>query len=318
MKRGIKITIISVLAVLVIATIGGSFYMLDYSLTSDANHSAKNKERYEWVFKCNPDLKPWVDSLQHCKALRDTFITMPNGERQHAMFVRAPKKTGRTAVLVHGYKDCCVGMLNIAHIYAQMGYNVLLPDLHGHGLSDGDDIQMGWKDRFDVIHWMAVADKMFRDSTGTTQQVLHGISMGGATTMCVSGEKTPSYVKCFVEDCGYTSVRDEFHYELGEMFGLPDFPLMYTTSLLCKMKYGWSFGEASALNQVKKCHKPMLFIHGDNDDFVPSWMVHPLYAAKPQPKELFIGKGSAHAKTYEDHKVEYITHVKEFVSRYIH
>ena len=37
------------------------------------------------------------------------------------------------------------------------------------------------------------------------------------------------------------------------------------------------------------------------------WFIR--YAAKPQPKELFIGKGSAHAKTYEDHKVEYISHM---------
>lgn len=28
--------------------------------------------------------------------------------------------------------------------------------------------------------------------------------------MMVSGEKQQPYVKCFVEDCGYTSVWDEF------------------------------------------------------------------------------------------------------------
>ena len=176
---------------------------------------------------------------------------------------------------------------------------------------------MGWKDRLDVMRWMAVADSLFRDSTGTTRQIVHGISMGAATTMCISGENTPSYVKCFVEDCGYTSVWDEFHYEIGVMYGLPDFPLMYTTSMLCKLRYGWTFGEASALKQVKKCHKPMLFIHGDKDDFVPTSMIYPLYAAKPQPKELYIAKGSAHARSYYDHKAEYTSRVTKFVSRYI-
>ena len=66
------------------------------------------------------------------------------------------------------------------------------------------------------------------------------------------------------------------------------------------MKYGWSFGEASPLKQVAKCRKPMLFIHGDNDTYVPTAMVYPLYEAKPQPKQLWIAPGSKHALSYRD------------------
>lgn len=39
--------------------------------------------------------------------------------------------------------------------------------------------------------------------------------------MMVSGEKTPEYITCFVEDCGYTSVWDQFSKELKGLFGLP-------------------------------------------------------------------------------------------------
>ena len=48
--------------------------------------------------------------------------------------------------------------------------------------------------------------------------------MGAATTMMVAGEPQRPYVKCFVEDCGYTSVWDEFSNELKTSFGLPAFP----------------------------------------------------------------------------------------------
>lgn len=68
------------------------------------------------------------------------------------------------------------------------------------------------------------------DLRGQYQMVVHGISMGGATTMMVSGEAQPYFVKCFVEDCGYTSVWDEFSHELKSSFHLPSFPLMNTTS----------------------------------------------------------------------------------------
>lgn len=183
---------------------------------------------------------------------------------------------------------------------------------------------MGWKDRWDVVRWSEVADEIFSKSRGAmqnmslkdthTQQVLHGISMGAATVMAVSGEKTPDYVKCFVEDCGYSSVWDEFAAQLKDQFGLPSFPLMNTTSRLCQLKYGWSFAEAQQIEQVRKSTKPMLFIHGDKDDFVPYRMLQPLYEAKTKGKKaIFIAKGSIHAMAYRDQHEEYTKVVKEFL-----
>lgn len=114
------------------------------------------------------------------------------------------------------------------------------------------------------------------------------------------------------------SVWDEFRGELKELFGLPAFPLLHTASWLCRQEYGWDFREASALEQVKKCTLPMLFIHGDADTFVPTWMAYPLYEAKPEPKELWIVPGATHAMSYKDYPQEYTEHVKKFVGKYIH
>ena len=300
MKRFCMI-IAAVAGLLVAGTTGGSFYMLNYALSPDADRADTAKHFRQLVKRC-PETKPWLDSLRACGGLRDTFVTMPSGERHHGYFVRTAQGA-RTAIVVHGWRDCGIVFMNIGRIYQLMGYNVVMPDLHAHGLSEGEAIGMGWKDRLDVLYWMAVAAKMFNSG----DFIVHGVSMGAATTMNVSGEPMPETVKSvrFVEDCGYTSVWEEFRYQLAEDFGLPAFPLLYTTSLLCKMKYGWSFGEASPLEQVRKCRQPMLFIHGDNDRFVPSWMVQPLYEAKPGSKSLWITKGTAHAESYDDHREEY-------------
>ena len=187
-----------------------------------------------------------------------------------------------------------------------------MPDLHAHGLSEGDAIGMGWQERKDVMHWMTVAAARFKSS----DFIVHGVSMGAATTMNVSGEPMPECVKTikFIEDCGYTSVWDEFSYELDDQFGLPAFPLLYTTSLLCKIRYGWSFQEAAPIEQVKKSRYPMLFIHGDNDDFVPSRMVYPLHKAKQGHKDIWITKGVEHAKSYSDYPKEYTLTVQKFIN----
>jgi len=310
------VTLGATLALFLAIVTAGSFYLVDYALVSAERERNSNLAQIEKRF---PELKSWLDSLQTVGALRDTFVVMPTtGKRAHALFVRSPRAKGRTAVLVHGYCDNATRMLPIARIYnREFGANVLLPDLYAHGQSDGDAIQMGWKDRLDVLHWISLAPELFRTEADSMRLVVHGISMGAATTMCVSGEQTPQYVKCFVEDCGYTSVWDEFSNEISARFSLPNFPLMYTASWLVQAKYGWSFNEASPLKQVAKCQKPMLFIHGDNDTFVPTWMVYPLYEAKPQPKALWIAHGSKHADAYGDYKEEYTHRVVEFVEKYM-
>lgn len=312
MKKLIYIILI-VLLILLTVTVCGSFYMFNVSLIPDSN--VKNKDSmFIHMINGNPNIKPWADSMKTVKALKDTFIIMPNGERQHATFIRNDTANGKTTVLVHGYKGYGLQMLPIGSIYyRQLGCNIIMPDLHAHGLSKGEYIQMGWNDRKDIIHWMNVAEKMFKSPVHKSEISLHGVSMGAATVMSVSGEKLPSYLKCIVEDCGYTSVWDEFHHEIADSFGLRDFPLMYTTSILCKIRCGWSFGEASPLKQVAKTHIPMLFIHGDNDNFVPSWMVFPLYKAHHGKKEIWITHGCKHAQSYNDYPKEYAMHIKKFV-----
>ena len=289
MKKGIIIVAAIVVAVLVAATIGGSFYMIEFALAPDAERT-DTAAAFRKLVERNPEVKPWLDSLNQRGALRDTFIMMPTGERHHGYFIRQETGVGSrerrspVAIVVHGWRDTAIKFMMIARIYELAGYNVLMPDLHAHGLSEGEAVQMGWKDRKDVLHW-------------------------------VSGEKMPECVKNirFIEDCGYTSAWDEFSYELKELFGLSDFPLLYATSLLCKIKYGWSFGEASPIKQVGKCPYPMLFIHGDNDTFVPSEMVHPLYEAKQGEKEIWITKGTEHARSYADYREEYVKRIKTFL-----
>lgn len=312
MKKKTVIWSLAILATLAVAVIVTAHFMLVYSLQPD-NRGKDLQGSFDYMYEEYPFLRPWVDSLETAGALRDTFI-VNDGARLHAYYVAAPEETRATAVIVHGYTDNAIRMFMLAHLYNhELRYNVLLPDLHYSGLSDGDCFRMGWLDRLDVMRWMDVADSIF----GGTQMVVHGISMGAATTMMVSGEEQRPFVRCFVEDCGYTSVWDEFEHELRGRFGLPAFPLLHVADWLCGVEHGWTFREASAVEQVKKCRQPMLFIHGAADDFVPTWMVYELFEAKPQPKEIWVVPDAAHAVSYRDNRDQYVWRVRNFVSRYI-
>lgn len=300
------ITIVLLLAALT----GGSCYMLSFSLAPDPNRADRDS-CYQQLFTDYPETKSWVDSLRQHQALRDTFVTMPSGERHHAYYINCGAT--KTALVIHGWRDQAIKYFFLARMYERLlGYNVVIPDLHAHGQSEGDAIGMGYHDRLDVLHWM----HLFRQDT----MVVHGVSMGAATTMMLSDTKELRNLETqellFIADCGYTSVWEEFSGQLNELFGLPEFPLMHITSLLCQLRYGWHFSQASALDAVKHSTYPMLFIHGDSDTFVPTEMVYRLYQAKPGPKSLWITKNTDHAHSYLNHRTEYIQRVREFLAKY--
>ena len=178
-------TLVVIVAIFVIALIGGSFYMLNYSLAPDPNRMDTDS-CYRQQFDAYPESQEWVDSLRSIGALRDTFLIMPSGEKHHGFFV--DRGSTRTALVIHGWRDCAIKFFWLARIYEhELGYNVVMPELHACGESEGEAIQMGWKDRLDVLQWM----KTFQADT----MVVHGVSMGAATTMMLSGEQMPDGIK---------------------------------------------------------------------------------------------------------------------------
>lgn len=313
MKK-IKIILVVVVVLLLAVICGGSIYMFGVSLDKKVT-STDEEDAYSFLFEHDSNLKLWVDSLREHSALQDTFIVADDGSKLHALYVKSANKSSNTALIIHGYTDNSIRMLMIGHLYnKEMDYNILLPDLRAHGKSDGEYIQMGWKDRLDILKWIDVTKEIYGD---TTRMVIHGISMGAATTMMTSGENLPSNIKCFVEDCGYTSVWDEFSHKLKDEYGLPSFPILNAASLYAQIKVGWDFKEASALDQLKKCKLPMFFIHGDKDTYVPTWMVNQLYEAKKGDKELWIVPNVEHANAYWDCTDQYVSKTKKFVSKYM-
>ena len=287
-------------------------YMCKYALLPEEHGNdiegdrAKAESRY-------PGIVAWYDGLHKKGLLRDTTLIGEGGYKLHAVYGAAcdPAHAQGTAVVVHGYTDNHLCFLNLVRMYRDsLNYNVMVPDLHYHGYSEGQAVQMGWLDRLDVRRFGDMAHQIWGDDF----LVVHGVSMGAATTMMLSGDDLPDYYRAFVEDCGYSSVWDQFAHNLKDSFHLPPFPVLNSASIVCKRKYGWSFKEASSVAQLAKCERPMLFIHGDKDDFVPFEHLQKNYDAKVLGyKEMWVAEGAVHANAFAKYPEEYVRRVKGFL-----
>lgn len=322
-KKFLKVFLYVVLGVAVLAcaiTYFGGRYMLNLSLlpTSLAESRADFETIKNEFDENHPELEVWVDTLKSKGLFTDLYKTMSSGERHHAYLIKNENPCGRIVIAIHGYGSCGHHLLGEAKMfYEDFGCHILIPDLHAHGYSEGEAVQMGWKDADDILEWIPFAEDTLQDPAHETKMVVYGISMGAATTMNVSGkENLPPYIKGFIEDCGYTSVWDEFVWVAKRDYSAPSFPLLNVSNRMSEKKYGWSFREASPLVSVSKSTLPILFIHGSNDDFVPTSMVYPLYEAKTEGyKEIWVAEGSAHAKSFSEHNEEYRSKVGSFLEK---
>ncbi|MCM3783039.1 alpha/beta hydrolase [Neobacillus mesonae] len=253
----------------------------------------------------------WIRS----KKPEELEITSFDGLKLKATWIEAESKTNQTVILAHGYTGRGYDMSAFAKFYVEeLGFNVLMPDDRGHGASEGNYISFGWHDRLDYIDWMQVV--IMRKGLDC-EVILHGISMGAATVLMASGEKLPTQVKAIIADCGYTSVQAELTYQLKQMFKLPAFPFIPLTSLYTKLKSGYSFKEASALEQVKRTQLPILYIHGEEDKFVPTSMVYELHEQSGGDKYLFTVPNAAHGTAFIVDPDGYKLAVQEFLGNYL-
>ena len=172
---------------------------------------------------------------------------------------------------------------------------------------------MGWPERKDIIGWIYEIIRRDKDA----QILLYGESMGAATVMMTAGEQLPPQVKLAIEDCGYTSVWDQAKAAVKDLYAGAMGVFIPAVSLASKVKFGYSFREASALNQIRRCKIPVLFIHGEADALVPCAMVYRLYEAANCDKQLLTVPGAGHCLSASVAPKLYWSAVRSFIERYI-
>lgn len=250
-----------------------------FAMLKLVNLKNETKIMFEKFYKIRPKLSKWLENTPSIglkiKSFDKTILF------SEYFFKKNSKKW---AIALHGYGGNGKMMYSVAKKFYENGYNVILPDLRGHGISGGNYIGMGWHDRLDIICWIKEILKKDKNA----EIILYGISMGASSILMCSGEKLDKNVKCIIADCGFTSAYDIFKYQIKNVFSLPPFPLLNIINLICKFKNKYSLKEASALNQVKKSNVPIFFIHGNKDTFVPFNMVFKLYENANCKKDLMI------------------------------
>lgn len=246
----------------------------------------------------------WYDALD----VTDYVVTSGDGYALHAQLLPNPVPTDRYMLLSHGYTDNRYGSLKYAKLYLDLGFNVVVYDLRGHGENAPTFCTYSARERRDL---MALIEDCRSRWPGMTTLGLHGESLGAATSVAVLEYRPP--VDFVVADCGFSNIRDVL---AGGLKGahLPGW-LADVASPFARLRFGYGYGDMRPIDSLPGNQIPILFIHGAADTFIPPAHSEAMRDATPGYAELCLIPDAAHAASVLTDPAEYRRAVEAFVGK---
>ena len=212
-------------------------------------------------------------------------------------------------LMLHGYKgnlerDMSGGVIRAA----ALGRSALIINHRASGNSEGKVITFGVKESRDCLAWI---DFIINNIDKDAKIILTGISMGAATVMSLSDRVLPKNVVGILADCGYTTTEAIIKKVVEDM-KLPSGVLMPFIKLGARIFGRFKVDEVSPLSALKNSKYPVIFLHGDGDDYVPFQMSVENYEACVSEKKLVIIEGAGHGLAFPCNPEKYYAELKEF------
>ncbi len=265
----------------------------------------------------NKSIMECAEAMLAKKEYTEYEITSSDGLRLHGYLLKGDSASDVYVLCSHGYRDPYGGFefAEKAPIWQPRGYHLFFVDHRAHSKSEGKYISFGQHEADDCIKWIEFMKREFGENI---RVILHGQSMGGATVLQMAGRKTlPDNVKLVIGDCGYT----DFYTQCEWVIKLPSFPkgiLMFTSNWYLRLFHRINMKKADSLTAVKKAKVPILFIHGEKDKFVPSWMSEKMYkACASEHKQIELFPEGTHCTSYAHNPERYTRVVYEFTDKYL-
>ena len=273
----------------------------------------KNRGFFEVNFTTHDDLK-----------INAIMLDQSNKHKVAATIISCPG-------FVPGNKE---GMTTLYAMFEDQPYNFMFVDSRGHGKSEGELLTFrgikhyGESDYLDMVAAVQYAAHYNKEHNIPQNIIIHGLCAGAFHTVKAvahlkkTDPETYNCIKGIIVDSGWPSIVDitdtlltAESTERCKTYGIP-FLQPYLAYLMCSV-YCTFFKDShktqTPLNEViANIDQPILFIHAENDLFVPIHNVYPLIAQSKQPKSWFV-KESSHVNNHLKHKEEYTHQMEQFI-----
>jgi pimeloyl-ACP methyl ester carboxylesterase len=250
------------------------------------------------------------------------------------MLIPASPAVTRRGLVVFAH-EFCADMYSCARYcrpLQQTGYDILTFDFRGHGQSEcgADYSPRQWvtdRDLDDMRGAAAFAEHWLAEQGYPVEFGLFGISRGACACILAAAENlrivtlvadgafsTDTTIEYFMKRWAYIFAKVRFVYENHP----PVFWRFLRWSMFHFARREFNCRFPSVRKAIQRMTpRPMLFIHGEKDSYLPVEQSRRLYALAGQPKSLWIAPGARHNQAVVHHPDFYTRLTTSFFDRYL-
>ena len=288
-----------ILAVLCVLFVALGFFLADYSMKI---RRQTLEQARKWQSE-HYDIS-WYDTIKK----QDYTVKSYDGYVLHVQKLFNSQPSDRYILISHGYTDNHIGSLKYSRMYLDLGFNVILYDLRGHGENEPTFCTYSIRERRDL-------EALIRDSRARYPEAkvfgIHGESLGSATSIAVLEYKPP--IDFVVADCGFSEITTVMQGGLRGMH-LPAW-LVHWASVCAKIRFGYYYHQMRPIDSLADNRIPILFIHGDKDDFIIPAHSQNMQKATKGYSELHLIPGATHAASILTAPEDYKRYVQAFLQK---
>ncbi|MBO5513768.1 MAG: alpha/beta hydrolase [Mogibacterium sp.] len=298
MKKVHKIIMIIVIILLVLLA-ALTWWLPSFSMTGNRQTLDEamqwQKDHYDFSF---------YDGLEKT----DYTVTSYDGYVLHAEFLKNPEPSTKYVIISHGYTDNRYGALKYAPVYLELGYNIVVYDLRGHGENEPTFTTYGIREGQDLDYLIKDTRERYTD---ITELGIHGESLGAATT--VTCLKYKPDIDFAVADCGFSDIENVLK-GLYKSFHVPTV-VVDLADVGSRLRYHYAIKDMRPIDSLDDNEIPVLFIHGSNDDFIVPKNSEDMYKRTKGRTEFHTIPGATHANSVLTEPDMYKDIVKEFLEK---
>lgn len=249
--------------------------------------------------------KEFLDTLYQEKV----YIKSVDDFKLSGMFIHGSKNKDKTLLISHGLTSGIPASYKYARPFVERGWNVLLIYHRRHIESEGKYSTMGYYEKYDLLSWIEFIKKKV---VGCNTIGIHGESMGASSALLTANMSNE--IDFIIADCGFSSFHELLLYKFKGS-KLPFFPLVNISYRYTKFKAKFNVKDVNPIDAIKDSGIPVLFIHGEEDKFVPTFMSENMYKETKGYKEIYLVPNAAHAQSiFMDYEI-YKNKMMNFVDK---
>ena len=234
-----------------------------------------------------------------------------DGLKLRGIYYPAAEPSKKTVIAIHGYTSHAEREWAFPGLfYHSLGFNVLIPYQRAHGISEGDMITFGAKERSDMIGWAERINELSPDG----EIVFHGLSMGGLIALLLINEHIPG-VKAIISDAPSTSIEDFFRNVSRDIFKAGGDAVAKAAMDNFERKTGRDPRDYNAKDYLKDGIYPLLLSAGELEMCDERFAEYK--AINPSPTEIIILPGCNHGNGMYKQTELYQSKIREFLAKYM-